>query len=180
MRAKAVQCLSEGLPTVLQQDALLLQPILMTLKARCSFRTCSNMCIHFQSGDFNAFTDAPDPFTRLFTISLLLNRVQVYEETRLLFLAAIHSAMADLPKYDCSGRPDTRRLSDKAPSVRKKALHCVFVLCNALAAGQARSNSMDMAAVSSPLFRPLGLLINPPHKYPLAPADGERQVAYYL
>ena len=36
---------------------------------------------------------------------------------------------------------------------------------------------MDMAAVSLALFRPLGLLINPPHKYPLAPADGERQVA---
>ena len=37
-----------------------------------------------------------------------------------------------------------------------------------------------MAAVSSALFCPLGLLINPPHKYPLAPADGERQVAYCL
>ena len=77
-------------------------------------------------------------------------------------------------------RPDTCRLSDKASSVRKKALHCVHALCNAVAAGEARSSSMDMAAVSSALFRPLGLLINPPHKYPLAPADGEGQVAYCL
>ena len=43
VRAKAVQCLSEGLPTMLQQDALLLQPIGTTLKARYSFKTRNNI-----------------------------------------------------------------------------------------------------------------------------------------
>lgn len=64
--------------------------------------------------------------------------------------------------------------------MRKKALHCVLALCNAVAASDARSSSLDRTAVSSALFRPLGLLINPPHKCPLAPADGERQVALHL
>ena len=34
VRAKAIKSLLEGLPTMLQQNALLLQPIILTLKAR--------------------------------------------------------------------------------------------------------------------------------------------------
>ena len=34
VRAKAIQSLLEGLPAMLQQDTLLLQPIIMKLKAR--------------------------------------------------------------------------------------------------------------------------------------------------
>ena len=63
VRAKAVQGLSEGLPTVLQQDALLLQPIITNLKARyvheksqshatsyyvCDGMQCQMRCMYFQ------------------------------------------------------------------------------------------------------------------------------------
>ena len=54
VRAKAVQGLSEGWPTVLQQDALLLQPIIMNLKARYaleksqSHATSYYVCVRMQ------------------------------------------------------------------------------------------------------------------------------------
>ena len=62
VRAKAIQSLSEGLPTMLQQDALLLQSIVMNLKARCSFQLSTQSDLYFFILVTQCITQCAGPF----------------------------------------------------------------------------------------------------------------------
>ena len=60
--------------------------------------------------------------------------------------------------------------------MRRKAVHLVDLICEALASQDGSHSRSGEAELLSPLFKPLSLLVCPPHNSAIATAQEERKV----